>query len=341
MSVRIGIGLGSLPVESAQEFFRWVDRCEDSALDSLWQTDRLVSREPQLEALSTISALAARTKRIKFGMNAVVIPFRNPLLLAKQCATIDFLSNGRLLPVFGVGAESAPEWRASSSGSPAGRGTRANEALELMQRLWTEPRVSYRGAHYDYTDVSLAPQPIQQPLPCWIGGSSPAAIRRTARYGTGWLGGTQGPERVRRVIQAIRRDLEATGREIAPDHYGATLAFRLQAPGERPEPRLEGVIEARLRRASAARPGTNRSEAHARGELRQELIAIGSAQAVVERLRAYHRAGAAKYVLIPLALDLRDLMEQTERLLAEVLPEVHAWANPSLSSSAGGETPNP
>src|SRR5690606_30922070 len=100
----------------------------------------------------------------------------DPLVIAKQCATIDVLSNGRLLPAFGVGRDAAPEWAATGR-SPADRGKRADEALTLLSRLWSEERVTFHGEHYHYDDVSIAPRPVQQPLPLWIGGNSRAAIR--------------------------------------------------------------------------------------------------------------------------------------------------------------------
>jgi alkanesulfonate monooxygenase SsuD/methylene tetrahydromethanopterin reductase-like flavin-dependent oxidoreductase (luciferase family) len=113
MKVRIGLGLTGLPFADAGGFWRFVDLCEGSDVDSLWQSDRLVSSSPQLESMSTMAALAGRTTRLKFGMSVTVVSFRDPLVLAKECATIDWLSNGRLLPAFGTGPEFAPEWKAT------------------------------------------------------------------------------------------------------------------------------------------------------------------------------------------------------------------------------------
>jgi len=183
MKVRIGLGLTGLPFADARGFWRFVDLCEATDVDSLWQSDRLISSQPQLEVMSTMAALAGHTARLKFGMSVTVVTFRDPLVLAKECATIDYLSGGRLLPAFGTGPEIAPEWKATGR-SPAGRGAQVDEALTLMARLWSEERVTFHGKHYQYTDARIAPRPVQQPLPLWLGGSSPAAIRRTARVGT-------------------------------------------------------------------------------------------------------------------------------------------------------------
>ena len=190
-----------------------------------------------------MAALAGATERLKFGMNAVVASLRDPLVLAKQCATIDWLSNGRLLPVFGVGSDDAPEFRATGRDAKE-RGKRADEALELCRRLWSEERVTFRGEFYRYEDVTISPRPIQQPLPLWIGGSSPAAIRRTVRLGTGWLAGIQTPAQVKPVVAAIK----AHGAEVGPADSRGPLRRELRVPAR--SRRRRGRV-ARLRRARA------------------------------------------------------------------------------------------
>ena len=97
-NVAIGLGLMEFPFAGVGGFWRWVDLCEAGGIDSIWQTDRMVSREPILECMSVMAALAGRTHRLKFGVNVLSLAFRDPVLVAKQCATIDFLSKGRLLP---------------------------------------------------------------------------------------------------------------------------------------------------------------------------------------------------------------------------------------------------
>jgi probable F420-dependent oxidoreductase len=223
--IRGGLGIAAFPFDAPRDLFAFAERCERWGVDSLWQTDRLHGENGQLEALATMAALAGCTERIKFGMNAVVASLRDPLLLAKQCATIDYLSRGRLLPVFGVGVEADPVWKATGR-DPAARGRLADEALEIAQRLWRGEAVHFEGKHFRYEGARIAPLPVQQPLPCWIGGSSSAAIRRTARLGTGWLGGLAKPDEVARTIAGIHAELARTGRTIDPDHYGATVLCR-------------------------------------------------------------------------------------------------------------------
>jgi len=293
--VRVGLGIAAFPFDAPRDLFAFAERCERWGVDSLWQTDRLQGSEGQLEALATMAALAGCTERIKFGMNAVVASLRDPLLLAKQCATIDFLSRGRLLPVFGVGVEADPVWKATGR-DPAERGRRADEALEIAQRLWRGEEVHYAGRFYAYAGARIAPLPVQQPLPCWIGGSSPAAIRRTARLGTGWLAGLAPPDEVGRVIAAIRVELALRSRTIDPDHYGATIPCRIGAP--------DALLGERFARAGAG------------------AVPTGAPEVIVARAREYLAAGATKLVLIPLARGTRDFTGQAERLVGEVLPAI-------------------
>jgi probable F420-dependent oxidoreductase len=225
MSVRIGMALGMLPFSSPRELWRWVEACEGGDVDSIWQVDRLVSAEPVLEPLSLMAALASGTQRMRFGTNVLVLPLRDPIVVAKQCATIDYLSGGRFIPSFGVGSDTAVEWRATGHDQHT-RGARMDEALMVMAQLWTGVRVTFEGKHYRTEDAQIAPVPVQQPFPLWIGGSSEAAVRRTARIGTGWLGGGQTVPEVASTVAAIRDASDAAGRPLDADHYGIGFAFR-------------------------------------------------------------------------------------------------------------------
>jgi probable F420-dependent oxidoreductase len=309
--VSVGLGLMELPFSGAASYWRWVDLCEAGQVDSLWQTDRIVSRTPILECMSALAALAGRTRRLKFGMNVASLALRDPVLLAKQCATIDFLSEGRLLPAFGIGSPLAPEWSALGI-DPKSRGRKADEALEIIQRLWTEESVDFDGRHFRLTAASIAPKPVQPELPIWIGGSSEAAIRRTARVGTGWQAGMESPAQVAPVIAAIKAALCETGRTIDEDHYGVSFPFRL---GRADDPGLERAMDG-YRRYTGRDPSG--------------YFAVGDAGAVLDRIASYVEAGAYKFILRPAAFGDEDVMAQTKRLIEEVLPAVSArWPHGS------------
>lgn len=305
MKVRIGLGIAQTPFADARGFWRFVERCEAGGVDSLWQTDRLVSSQPQLEPMSVMAALAGGTDRIKFGMNVVVVTFRDPLVLAKECATIDWLSRGRLLPAFGVGPAIAPEWAATGR-DPKGSGAMVDEALGIMTRLWAGERVTAHGTHFRYTDVRIAPLPIQQPLPLWIGGRSKNAIRRTATLGTGWLGGVESPEQAGAVVAALRAASAAAGRPIDEDHYGAAFGYRF---GSADEPLVQRTGQVLSALAQTSDPSRH--------------VAVGGAAEILARIDEYVRIGVSKFVLRPIAMGEADVLDQTERLIGEVLPRVH------------------
>ena len=302
-TVAVGLGLMEFPFDGIGGYWRWVDLCEAGGVDSLWQTDRLVSREPMLECMSAMAALAGRTRRLKFGMNVVSLALRDPVLLAKQCATIDVLSEGRLLPGFGVGSPLAPEWNALHVETKT-RGRKTDEGLEIIRRLWAEEKVDFDGTHYKLSGAGILPRPVQPDLPMWIGGSSEAAVRRTARFGTGWQAGAELPDQVAAVIAAIRTGLADTGRRIDEDHYGAAFPFRF---GRADDPGLARLMEAYRKRT---------------GRDPQSYFAIGDARTIIERIAAYIEAGASKFILRPVGRGDEDLAAQTRRLIEEVLPVV-------------------
>ena len=182
-----------------------------------------------LECMTAMAALAGRTRRLKFGMNVVSLALRDPVLVAKQCATIDVLSEGRLLPAFGIGSPHAPEWKALAIDTRT-RGRRTDEGLEIVRRLWQEDSVDFKGEHFHLTGATISPKPVQADLPIWIGGSSEAAIKRTARVGTGWQAGPETPAEAGRIVAAIKAALVETGRSIDDDHYGASFPFYFGRP---------------------------------------------------------------------------------------------------------------
>src|SRR4029077_10605303 len=181
MGVAIGLGCAEFPFSGAAAYWRWIDMCEAGGVDSIWQTDRIVGRQPFLESMSTMAALAGRTRRMRFGMNVVSLTFRDPVLLAKQCATIDVLSEGRLLPAFGIGSPLGPEWQALDIDTKT-RGRRTDESLGIIAGVRRENGFVCEGKHSPLGGAAISPKPVQPDLPMWIGGSSEAAIRRTARY---------------------------------------------------------------------------------------------------------------------------------------------------------------
>lgn len=302
-TIAAGIGLAEFPFRTVAGFWRWVDLCEQGGVDSIWQNDRLVSRNPVLECMTALAAIAGRTRRIKFGVNVVGVALRDPLLLAKQCATIDALSEGRMLPGFGIGSPRGPEWEAMHL-DPTTRGRKTDEALEIIARLWKGEKVTYAGKHFQLTNASISPLPVQVELPMWIGGSSAAAVQRTAKYGSGWQAGSETPEAVGQVIAAIKVAAAAAGRSIDEDHYGAAFAYRF---------------------GNANDPGVAKTMDHYQARTGRDArvhFVFGDAEAIIERIARYIEHGASKFILRPLADGDEDMYAQTQRLIEEALPRL-------------------
>ncbi len=301
MAIGIGLGISRFPFDTARDYFTWVDVCEEAGVDSIWQTDRLVSHDAMLECMSTMAALAGRTEKIRFGMNVASIALRDPLLMAKQCATIDFLSDGRILPAFGLGSAFSQDYVAT--GTPTRRrGKKADEALTLLARLWTEDSVTFDGEFFQYKEACISPKPVNQHIPLWIGGSSEVAMRRTAELGTGWLGGIDTPEQAKVVVDGIKAALLTSGRTIDDDHYGASFLFRFGEP--------EDEIVAKTAKGFAGRLK----------EKPDRYLVAGDADAIIKRIHEFLEAGCQKFVMLPMAAGTKDVMAQTERFSREILP---------------------
>jgi alkanesulfonate monooxygenase SsuD/methylene tetrahydromethanopterin reductase-like flavin-dependent oxidoreductase (luciferase family) len=251
--------------------------------------------------MTLLSVIAGATRRLKIGTNAVVLPFRDPITFARQCATLDHLSDGRLLPAVGVGRAEAPEWEATGR-SPKGRGARANEALEVITRLWESEAADFDGEYYSLKGASISPRPKQSPLPLWLGGASKPAIRRTARFGNGWIAPLQSPEEAAETVQAIREESIRIGRPIPDDHYGATILYRIGDPVELP---AQAKADADIRRRI------------------ESVRAVGDPGVVLERLRAFRKGGITKFIAIPMAENGQEMMEQCRLLDREVLPHAN------------------
>ena len=315
MTISAGLGIANFPFADARTFWRWVDMCDNGGVDSLWQSDRIIGPQPNLEVMSVMAALAGGTRRLKFGMNVASLGLRDPVITAKACATIDVLSEGRLLPAFGVGSALSRDFTAT--GTPTrGRGKRTDEGLEILSRLWSQDSVSFDGAYYRLDDASIAPRPMQQPLPLWVGGTAREAIERTARWGTGWQAGIDSADQVAPVIEAIKTRAAELGRSIDHDHYGAGFGFRFGRPGE--------PVVARYRELLAERLGREP----------EGFMAVGDSDDMIELMNRFRAAGVHKFILRPIAADGDDVISQTRLFIERLLPLVHTLNQEARSERA-------
>jgi probable F420-dependent oxidoreductase len=207
---------------------------EEAGFEALWVGDHIAlplqapdpADEPRLEALVALTYLAAVTTRVRLGAAVLVLPQRQPVLLAKQLSSIDVLSGGRLTVGIGVGYVE-PELRALGA-SLADRRARTDEYLAALRALWAEPPPSFEGRFVSFAGVIQRPRPAQRPHPpIVVGGHSPGAYRRAVREGDGWYGWELGLEEAAGSLEALR---EAARRHERPSSLG-DLEITITPPG--------------------------------------------------------------------------------------------------------------
>ena len=182
---------------------------------------------PILEALVTLGFIAAVTERVGLGTEVLVLPQRQPVLAAKQFATLDSLSGGRVRAGVGVGWQDS-EYEALGMDFHT-RGSAMDEAIALMQACWTDPSIDFEGEHFISKAMAMEPKPPQstddgRTIPIWIGGASKAALRRAGRVGAGWMGsGVLGDAAVE-TIATIKQEAEAAGRDPSELEFQCQLA---------------------------------------------------------------------------------------------------------------------
>lgn len=276
MKVRIGYGLGTRASTDPERFASLVTGLERLRFDSLWLSERVTGDCP--DPIVALAVAAGLTTRVKLGFSVLVVPGRNPMLLAKELATLDRLSGGRLLPAFGLGTVDPGEQQAFGV-ERSERAGRFDEVLPLLRRFWSGDAVDHEGPFHRYEGAVVRPQPIQQPLDIWLGGIAPSELRRCGRLGDGWLPSFCTPDDVRRGIHVITETAEQAGRQIDPEHFGALVPY---IDGPIPELVAAGIA----RRRPDADPA--------------EVVAAGL-DGLRTMIGQHIEAGGSKFVIVPIA----------------------------------------
>jgi probable F420-dependent oxidoreductase len=267
VKVRIGVSLGVDGSTDPGALAEAVAAMEELRFDSLWLAERLTTSIP--DPIAGLGYAAAVTRRLKLGTGVVVLPGRNAAVVAKQLASLDRLSGGRLLVTFGLGgvpAERAvlpiPEGRS--------RGEVFDETLGLVRRYLTDDGVD---------GIAVRPPTVQQPLEFWVAGSVPAAQRRAGRLADGWLTSLLTPDEAAQGREVVEAEAERVGRRVDPEHFGVSLAYS------------EGGLPAGLAATIATRrPGVDPAG----------LIPDGLS-ATTTLLEDFIKAGFSKFVVRPAA----------------------------------------
>ncbi len=270
MKIRFGVGLGR--GSDPASFPDAVEQLERAGVDSLWLSEVVYS--PNVDPLVGMAYALARTTNLKVGTGVAILPGRHPVLVAKQLASLAALAPRRVLPVFGL---SPAQDRERDLFRVAGRrGAVFDESMRLLRRVLSEPEVTYQGEFFDVRSATVQPLP-PRPLDLWLGGSSPAGLRRVGQVGDGWLGSFLTPAEAARAKGAIEASAAAAGREIEADHYGISLTV------------AEHGIPPELAQAARTR----------RPEVEPAELLAGSWEDLHRLLDGYLEAGLTKFVVRP------------------------------------------
>jgi probable F420-dependent oxidoreductase len=277
VKIRIGFGLGVRTLVNDERFGAAVDAMEQLRFDSLWVSERIGGESP--DPVVAMAFAAGRTTKLKFGTAVMVLPGRNPVLVAKELASLDRLSGGRLLPAFGLGVADAHEQQAFG----VARNERAawfDEALPLIRRFWMEDTVDHDGPRFHYEGVRVLPKPTQQPPDVWLGGIAPSELRRVGRLADGWLPSFVLPDDAANGRKVVEETAAAHERAIDPEHYGVLVPYAL---GPVPDTVLAALAR---RRADLADPS---------------VLVPNGIEALRERIEAFIEVDFSKFVVLPIA----------------------------------------
>ena len=221
MKVRIGISLG--PAGTPDQFAGAVDLLEQAGVDSLWLPETVYS--PLVEPFTGMAFALARTRRLKAGTGVSVLPGRNPVLVAKQLASLAGLAPGRVLPVFGV-LPAQPAERVLFDVPDGQRAAVFDESLGCCGCSSPPSGSTSTGQFFSVSGATVRPRPAK-PLDLWLGGSAPAGLRRVGRLADGWLGSLLTPAEAGAAVTIIQDAAAAAGREVEDDHFGLSLPVTL------------------------------------------------------------------------------------------------------------------
>ena len=276
MKTRIGYGFGVRTKLNDDGFAMVVDTLERLQFDSLWLSERIGGEAP--DPVVAMAFAAGRTTKLKFGMSVMVLPGRNPVVLAKELATLDRLSNGRLLPAFGLGVADPHEQQAFGV-ERAERAAIFDEAMAVLRACWSGAPVTHHGARYHYDNLRVLPTPRQAHIDVWLGGIAPSELRRVGRLADGWLPSFVTPDDAARGRETIEHTLAEHGRTIDADHYGALIPY---AHGPVPDAVLAGLAK---RRPDLADPA---------------ILVPSGWQALLATIDRFVAVGTTKFVVLPI-----------------------------------------
>ena len=299
--------------------------CEALGFDSVWGNDHMTTQRyvqqefaeaPNFfEPLITFSYCAARTTRLRFATGIIVLPMRNMPVLAKQVATLDQLSGGRLILGVGAGAYREEYEALFPDARGVRRGTIVDEGMQALRLLFTERKATFRGSTVHFEEVECFPKPAQDPMPIYAGGNHPEVRRRAGQYGQGWMPAVLSPEEIARGIEDVHRAAAAVDRDGGAIDIAPQFAVSIGRTREEADRRFRG--SQLFKHLESLKKSTLREQT---GGFEQRNL-IGSPEEISERIRVYERAGVTTCSgMLFVAGSVAEMREAIELFGREVLP---------------------
>jgi alkanesulfonate monooxygenase SsuD/methylene tetrahydromethanopterin reductase-like flavin-dependent oxidoreductase (luciferase family) len=295
----ISVILPALPTDAeGRDYIQAAIEVERLGFGGIYCGDHIFGNVATPDALALLASFAVITSRIKIGTAVLLLALREPIVTAKQVATIDQLSSGRLTLGVGVGGEVDAEWAAMGI-SKSQRGARTDEYLHLMKGLWTGEDVDFNGKFKSLAGVRGTPQPARLGgPPIWIGGRTDAALERALRF-DGWCGYAVSPRNVAQRVLWLR--------ERRPEFEISVLVFAR-------------IDTTKQRALSAANTVVDRYYHQDWTNIFDSVGAVGTSPYVAERIDAFFAAGATEVILAPMVSSAKELQEQLPLLADSLLP---------------------
>jgi alkanesulfonate monooxygenase SsuD/methylene tetrahydromethanopterin reductase-like flavin-dependent oxidoreductase (luciferase family) len=284
------------------------ERAEALGFDSVWVGDSILAR-PRLEALTTLAAVAARTRRVRLGTAVLLSALRHPVVLANEVANVDLLAQGRLILGLGIATKNRPiarEFAACGVSFPH-RVSLFEEGVTLMRRLWAEPQVTSSGRHFQLEEVSLGLRPLQQPsVPLWLAGSVDNALRRVLRLGDGWFPNPASPQVFAAQWERLQTLAQDMGQDAHTLHRCVYTTLNINDDEAKAEQEMRAFVEGYY-------------NAPYDTMVRQQGLCAGTVARCVAWLNEFVAAGVQTLVL---RFGGPDQLGQLERCARDVLPQV-------------------
>ncbi len=275
-------------------------KAEELGFDSIWASDHIIVPNQYVGRFSEtfydpfviLASIAASTKKIKLGTSVIVLPYRNPIPVAKATATLDVLSNGRL--IFGVASGWLKE-EFYALGIPFHeRGKRTDEYIRVFKELWENDNPKFEGEFYRFSDIKFYPKPYQKPHPpIWIGGNSRRAIRRAVELGDGWQPVGLSPEEMERELNYLKRTAKEWGRESSTIVFSLRSRLHILSKGEKQAGKIEP-----------------------RGHL---FLFYGTTEEITDYIRRFKDIGVSHIALDVLARSNEEMFDIMERFSCDIM----------------------